>query len=165
MTLTSDFLATNSWTYGANGDQKSATIYGAIPMANDIVGDIYCTHFKRAGAVPLENLEYWSDSAYFGFKRIALRNDEWTSLETAKSWLDAQASAGTPVQVAYKLATPEPFQATGNQALPAVAGLNTVYTDGDSLDVTGRQDLQSTIQTMQAQITALQDQATQGGTA
>ena len=68
-------------------------------------------------------------------------------------------------QFAFRRLSPEPFQATGNQALPAVAGLNTIYTDGDSLDVTGRQDLPSTIQTMQAQITALQDQATQGGTA
>ena len=87
---------------------------------------------------------------------------EWISDRDVYS---AGASPTAGAQVAYKLATPEPFQATGNQALPAVAGLNTVYTDGDSLDVTGRQDLQSTIQTMQAQITALQDQATQGGTA
>lgn len=81
---------------------------------------------------------------------------------------DVYAPGTTPTtgaQVAYKLATPEPFQATGNQALPAVAGLNTVYTDGDSLAVSGRSDPLSTIQTMQAQITALQDQATQGGTA
>ena len=81
---------------------------------------------------------------------------------------DVYASGTTPTtgaQVAYKLATPEPFQATGNQALPAVAGLNTVYTDGDNLDVSGRSDPLSTIQTMQAQITALQDQITQGGTA
>ena len=69
------------------------------------------------------------------------------------------------LQLCLKRISPEPFQATGNQPLPAVAGLNTVYTDGDSLDVSGRQDLLSTIQTMQAQITALQDQATQGGTA
>ena len=53
----------------------------------------------------------------------------------------------TGAQVAYKLATPEPFQATGNQPLPAVAGLNTVYTDGDSLAVSGRQDLLYTLQT------------------
>lgn len=69
------------------------------------------------------------------------------------------------VQFCLKLVTPESFQAAGNQALPAVAGLNTLYTDGDSLAVSGRQDLPSAIQTMQAQITALQDQATQGGTA
>ena len=71
----------------------------------------------------------------------------------------------TGAQVAYKLATPEPFQATGNQPIPALAGENTVYTDGDSVSVSGRSDPLSTIQTMQAQITALQDQATQGGTA
>lgn len=81
---------------------------------------------------------------------------------------DEYAPGTTPTtgaQVAYKLATPEPFQATGNQALPALAGENTVYTDGNSLAVSGRKDVLSTIQTMQAQITALQDQATQGGTA
>ena len=95
---------------------------------------------------------------------MAIRNDEWTSLDDAKTWLDAQASAGTPVQVAYKLATPEPFQATGNQALPAVAGLNTVYTDGDSLSVSGRQDLLYTLQTMQAQTQNLNRFIAEGGT-
>ena len=106
-----------------------------------------------------------SGSQYAGNIYISVPIEIASTVEQWKSYLAAQASAGTPLQVVYKLATPEPFQATGNQALPAVAGLNTVYTDGDSLDVTGRQDLQSTIQTMQAQITALQDQATQGGTA
>ena len=81
---------------------------------------------------------------------------------------DVYSSGTTPTtgaQVAYKLSTPEPFQATGNQPIPALAGENTVYTDGDSVSVSGRSDPLSTIQTMQAQITALQDQATQGGTA
>ena len=164
VTLTSDFLAANSWVYGAVGNQTSPVIYGEIPMPNDTVGDIYCTHFKRAVKMPIENLEYWSATKYFGNKRIAIRNDEWTSLESAKAWLDAQASAGTPVQVAYNLATPEPFQATGNQPLPAVAGLNTVYTDGDSLDVTGRQDLLYTLQTMQAQTQNLNRFIAEGGT-
>ena len=61
---------------------------------------------------------------------------------------DVYASGTTPTtgaQVAYKLATPEPFQATGNQALPAVAGLNTVYTDGDSLIISGKEDIKYTI--------------------
>ena len=50
-----------------------------------------------------------------------------------KSYLAAQAAAGTPLQVVYKLATPEPFQATGNQALTSFAGYNTIYTNGDSM--------------------------------
>lgn len=80
---------------------------------------------------------------------------------------DVYASGTTPTtgaQVAYKLATPEPFQATGNQALPAVAGLNTVYTDGDSLAVSGRQDLLYTLQNMQAQTTNLNRFIAEGGT-
>lgn len=68
------------------------------------------------------------------------------------------------VQFCLQLVTPTPFQATGNQALPAVAGLNTVYTDGDSLDVTGRQDLLYTLQTMQAQTQNLNRFIAEGGT-
>lgn len=80
---------------------------------------------------------------------------------------DVYASGTTPTtgaQVAYKLATPEPFQATGNQALPAVAGLNTVYTDGDSLAVSGRQDLLYTLQSMQTQTQNLNRFIAEGGT-
>lgn len=61
---------------------------------------------------------------------------------------DVYAPGTTPTtgaQVAYKLATPEPFRATGNQALPAVAGLNTLYTDGDSLIISGKEDIKYTI--------------------
>ena len=122
-----------------------------------------CSHFMQWTG------EIWSglpDKSFTtNLTAIRFKISSIDSLDSWKSYLAAQASAGTPVQVAYKLATPEPFQATGNQALPAVAGENTVYTDGDSLAVSGRSDPLSTIQTMQAQITALQDQATQGGTA
>lgn len=37
------------------------------------------------------------------------------------------------VQFCLKLATPEPFQATGNQQLTSLLGYNTIYTDGDSM--------------------------------
>lgn len=85
---------------------------------------------------------------------------EWISDRDVYS---AGTTPTTGAQVAYKLATPEPFQATGNQALPAVAGLNTVYTDGDSLDVTGRQDLLYTLQTMQTQTQNLNRFIAEGG--
>lgn len=60
--------------------------------------------------------------------------DEW------KSYLATQYAAGTPVQIAYKLAEPVPFTATGAQPMPALAGVNTVLTDADSATVTGRAD-------------------------
>ena len=55
-----------------------------------------------------------------------------------KAYLAAQAAAGTPVTVAYKLATPAPIQATGNAPIPALPGVNTIYSDADSVTVTGR---------------------------
>ena len=134
VTLSSEFLTTNLWQYGANGSQTSPTIYGEIPMANNVVGDIYCTHFKSGNNLPIENLEYWSDSEYFGNRRIAIRNDEWTSLDDAKTWLDAQASAGTPVQVAYKLATPKPFEISKN-SIPSLGSENTFFTNGENMDI------------------------------
>ena len=86
---------------------------------------------------------------------------EWISDRDVYS---AGTTPTTGAQVAYKLATPEPFQAAGNQALPAVAGLNTVYTDGDSLDVASRQDLLYTLQTMQTQTQNLNRFIAEGGT-
>ena len=62
---------------------------------------------------------------------------------------DVYAPGTTPTtgaQVAYKLAAPEPFQVTGNQPIPALAGENTVYTDGNSLAVSGRSDPTAYIQ-------------------
>ena len=67
------------------------------------------------------------------------------------------------LQLCLKRISPESFQVTGNQALPAVAGLNTVYTDGDSLAVSGRQDLLYTLQTMQAQTQNLNRFIAEGG--
>lgn len=86
------------------------------------------------------------------------------SLDELKQIMATAASQGTPLQIVYKVANPTSFQATGNQALPAVAGLNTVYTDGDSLDVTGRQDLLYTMQSMQAQTQNLNRFIAEGGT-
>ena len=50
------------------------------------------------------------------------------------------------VQFCLQLVTPTPFQVTGNQPIPALAGENTVYTDGNSLAVSGRSDPTAYIQ-------------------
>lgn len=57
-----------------------------------------------------------------------------------KAYLAAQYAAGTPVQIAYKLAEPVPFTVTGAQPISALPGVNTVLTDAGSVTVTGRAD-------------------------
>ena len=44
------------------------------------------------------------------------------------------------MQIAYKLADPAPFQASGGTQIPALSGVNTVMTDADEVTVTGRAD-------------------------
>lgn len=72
-----------------------------------------------------------------------------------KAYLAAQNDAGTPVQIAYKLAEPIPFTATGAQPLPALAGANTVLTDADSTTVTGRADPIKRIEDLEAAVASI----------
>ena len=69
----------------------------------------------------------------------------------AKAWFAAQYAAGTSVQIAYRLAKPVPFQATGNGPIMPLGGVtNTITTDADSVTVTGRADPIRIIQQLQA---------------
>ena len=74
-------------------------------------------------------------------------------LDGWKAYLAAQAAAGTPVQIAYKLATPTPFTATGNGPIMPIPGeTNTVITDVDTVIITGRADPAHAIAALQAQL-------------
>ena len=66
------------------------------------------------------------------------------------------------VQFCLQLVTPTTFQATGAQAIPALPGTNTIYTDADSVTVTGRADPTHTINALNDRIAALEDAATGG---
>lgn len=82
-------------------------------------------------------------SRYFMFSMLTSSLPDISAgheVASLKAYLTAQNDAGTPVQIAYKLAEPVPFTATGAQPIPALAGVNTVLTDADSTTVTGRAD-------------------------
>ena len=83
---------------------------------------------------------------------------EWISDRDVYS---SETTPATGAQVAYKLATPTPFQATSGQSLPALPGTNTVYTDADALRVEGRADPLATVQALTARIAALEAAAEQ----
>lgn len=60
------------------------------------------------------------------------------------------ATPPTGSQVAYKLATPVSFTATGGSTIKALPGTNTILTDADALTVKGRADPIRIIQQLQA---------------
>ena len=78
-------------------------------------------------------------------------SDDASAVASFKAFLAAQYAAGTPVQIAYKLAEPVPFRATGNGPIMPIPGeTNTIMTDADSVTVTGRADPIRIIQQLQA---------------
>ena len=84
-----------------------------------------------------------TSEALFTINKLFVVGTSVCGYATASEWkayLAAQYAAGTPVQIAYKLAEPVPFTATGAQPIPALARVNTVLTDADSAIVTGRAD-------------------------
>ena len=76
--------------------------------------------------------------------------DLFAGVDELNTFLAAQYAAGTPVQIAYKLATPIPFTAAGGGTIKALSGINTVLTDADALTVKGRADPIHIIQQLQA---------------
>lgn len=120
----------------------------------DISRDAICSHFKR-GMATSEGYHPNEFVAHHPAGHLYLRTEipGVTSVETFKAYLAAQAAAGTPVQIAYKLAESVPFQATGNGPIMPIPGeTNTVMTDADSITITGRADPAHAIAALQAQL-------------
>jgi hypothetical protein len=103
---------------------------GATPGINKIIAT---SHFAKT--------RFSANTSYdFVFTQPKVMEDLFASVDDLNAYCVAQYAAGTPVQIAYKLATPTPFTATGAQPIPALSGVNTLMTDADSATVTGRAD-------------------------
>lgn len=121
----------------------------------------YCVNIKNITQTVIENSAYAKNWKCTHFKNeayayaqsgdmdntVSFQSDRETlvivfpgTIDELKSYLAAQHAAGTPVQIAYKLAEPVPFTATDAQPIHALSGTNTVITDVDSVTVTGRAD-------------------------
>ena len=81
--------------------------------------------------------------------------DDKKAIASFKTFLANLYAAGTPVQIAYKLAEPMPFTVTGAQPITALAGVNTVLTDADSATVTGRADPIKRITDLEAAVASI----------
>ena len=121
--------------------------------------EIFSSHFKKAtrlyldGALP-GTLWYSDDGTQI---RIAWNpgDDPAATVEDFIGFLSAQYAAGTPVQIAYKLAAPSPFTATGGATIPALEGINTILTDADSVTVKARADPNHVITELQDAIASI----------
>lgn len=110
---------------------------------------IVCSHFISTAFSINEKYE-------FIFTQSTNLHGLFSNVDELNDYCAAQYAAGTPVQIAYQLLKePVPFTATGGAALPALAGVNTVITDADSVDVTGRADPIKRIEDLEAAVASI----------
>lgn len=111
-----------------------------------------CSHYKSLlyAAIRPQNPS-GETGCYLEYSMSAIFNVPFETVADWKAYLAAQYAAGTPVQIAYKLAETVAFQATGNGPIMPLEGeTNTVMTDADSVTVTGRADPIRIIQQLQS---------------
>jgi hypothetical protein len=143
---------TESWfSWGINAHNPAVTGFYTYDITDYDAINVkgICSHLAPSG------LDVWGgrnagigfatvgSSRYFMFSMLTSSIPDISAgheVASLKAYLVAQNDAGTPVQICYKLAEPVPFTATGAQPIPARAGVNTVLTDADAVEVTGRAD-------------------------
>lgn len=129
----------------------------ATPTSPSIKGDIVCNQYPTVTA----NDTYKCKSGISVEPNVhhffRIYNDTYAgeTIDSWKAYLAAQYAAGTPVQICYKLAEPVHFTATGTQPIPALSGVNTIYTDTDGVIVTGAEDPKHTITELKNAIISL----------
>lgn len=141
-----------------NAQMKDSGINGYQIALEFLADDSYtciCSHF---GGMKWDGI-LKEDSVSVTSQVMVVRTNGSETLEDWKSYLAAQYAAGTPVTIAYKLATPTAFHATGGQSLPALPGTNTVYTDAGVVTVSGLSDTVETFNALENRIAALEEAA------
>nr|DAQ77436.1 MAG TPA: hypothetical protein [Caudoviricetes sp.] len=148
---------TEAWgKYGSTAEAAGASCFSLDIDDKDIgFGTSVCNQFintKNSNPFYNVNMKKFTYTDHPSIKTIYMNygDDQTVTVDTWKAYLAAQYAAGTPVQIAYKLATPVPFTATGGGTIKALSGTNTILTDADALTVKGRADPIRIIQQLQA---------------
>lgn len=127
-----------------DGDEVVSTDGGGIfatsafGEASAAYGEMWCSHY----AVVHDYDTFMSTDmsvCVWASGQIRIHDSRFNSVSEINAEIAAQSAAGTPVQIAYKLATPIEIQLTGAGVIEALEGVNTVYGDGD-LEVTLNHD-------------------------
>ena len=148
------FDGSEAWTIGGLAADKGDWYYVSPKIVDAIndspkSGNEICSHYPHYDVA--NNNTGKGCALVWGAFRVRWGDIIPENTDSWKSYLAAQYAAGTPVQIAYKLAEPVPFQATGNGPIMPIPGeTNTIMTDADSVTVTGRADPIRIIQQLQA---------------
>lgn len=110
---------------------------GGVSVEKPDVSLAYCSHYPQS-AKAVNGYGFYMRIMGNGF---VIFDSRFSTPAELQAYFKEQYAAGTPIRAAYKLNAPTSFAATGNEPVKALSGVNTVLTDADSAEVTGREDL------------------------
>lgn len=129
---------TEAWTINGIASNKSDWYYVSAKISDAVNAapsqdNQYSSHYPY-GAIA-NNGTTQGVAIVWGAIRVRWGDTIPDNTDAWKSYLAAQYAAGTPVQVAYKLASPTTFTAAGAKTFTAKSSVNTVLSDADSVKV------------------------------
>lgn len=152
------FNGTENWSYAANVEVPYWFL--RIGDAGYVVvgeGTQFCSHYKyEVMTTTTTNTDcFYIYNASAGDARIIMRpsDSNITDLETWKAYLAAQNASGTPIQVCYELASPT-TSTISTENIPALPGLNVVFSDGKNAVVTYNEPIISALSKLNVNIEA-----------
>lgn len=118
--------------------------YGiALPVNNDAKVNAVSSHYPIISAQQsyVSTTDLTGLSAQVGTQGFQVRDESYTEqgLDAFKGFLAEQYAAGTPVQVCYELASPLVYQLSPIE-VKTLLGVNNIYSDAGSVDVSYRAD-------------------------
>lgn len=135
-----EFEGTENWVMessgiwaGNNGNTFGIWLNGTeLGISNDLI-----TASSTYIPVRRNATDDWKDNCVTiasGGASVNFIRTSYASVDDWKAYLADQYAAGTPVQIAYKLATPTTIQLSP-ATVAAIKGVNTLHTDADSVSV------------------------------
>lgn len=136
---------TEAWTIGGIASDKSDWFYQSAKISDAVNappdrGNQYSSHYPY-GAIA-NNGTAQGVAIVWGAIRIRWGDTIPDTTDDWKSYLAAQKAAGTPVTIAYKLASPMNFTAaSAKKTITAKSGVNNITSNADSITVKYAEDV------------------------
>lgn len=150
---TERYIHVSSWADGAYQIENYLTDAPEVDgYAN--VAELTCSHAKAAAPQYIVGGRLGIGQGSGSTLYLNL-GSQYNTADSIKAYLAAQHAAGTPVQIACKLAMPNTI-ATAAHNIPGLKGINIVYADSGTVTVNGRIDPEYLNNTVLTRLAALE---------
>ena len=141
--------------YGSSGAFLLRILTDAVTTGYTEIPQIVCSHYATRTRSDISNgTNVGVSIGTVNTHLIVYPGSDYTA-DTFKSYLAAQNTAGTPVQIVYKLAAPVSVQLTP-QEIAALDGVNTLCSDAGGTTAAGRTDMTWLTQDIMDRLAALE---------